>query len=68
VARSTTPPLRSIRAVADHLDVSTKTVRRWIDRGELSDFKVGSQWRIHPDDLEHFLWQQRRCSPGIGVQ
>ena len=56
----------SIRAVADHLDVSTKTIRRWIDRGELLAFKVGSQWRIHPEDLERFLWRQRRSMPATG--
>lgn len=56
----------SIRTVADHLDVSIKTIRRWIKRGDLLAFKVGSQWRIDPDDLERFLWHQRRSMPGTG--
>ena len=56
----------SIRAVADHLDVSTKTIRRWIDRGGLPAFKLGGRWRIDPDDLERFLWRQRRSMPGTG--
>ena len=56
----------SIRAVADHLDVSIKTIRRWIDRGDLLAFKLGGQWRIDPDDLERFLWRQRRSMPGTG--
>ena len=56
----------SIRAVADHLDVSIKTIRRWIKRGDLLAFKVGSQWRIDPDDLERFLWHQCRAMPGTG--
>ena len=56
----------SIRAVADRLDVSTKTIRRWIDRGDLLAFKLGGQWRIDPDDLGRFLWRQRRSMPGTG--
>jgi len=62
------PPLLSIRAVADHLDVSIKTVRRWIERGDLAAFKVGHQWRIDPEDLDRFLWQQRRRTSGTGVR
>ena len=60
------PKMLSIRAVADHLDVSIKTVRRWIARGDLFAFKVGGQWRIDPDDLERFLWRQRRSMPATG--
>ena len=56
----------SIRAVADHLDVSIKTIRRWIKCGDLLAFKVGGQWRIDPDDLERFLWRHRRSMPGTG--
>ena len=61
-------PFLSIRGVAEHLDVSIKTVRRWIARGELTAFKVGSQWRIDTDDLERFLWRQRRAAPGTDDQ
>jgi len=68
MAANSNPPLLSIRAVADHLDVSIKTVRRWIERGDLAAFKVGHQWRIDPEDLDRFLWQQRRGVAGTGVQ
>ena len=61
-------PFLSIRSVADHLDVSIKTVRRWITRGELSAFKVGRQWRIDPEDLERFLWRRRRTPCETGGQ
>lgn len=52
--------LLSIQGVAAFLNLSTKTVRRLIDRGELSAFKLGSQWRIHPRDLDDFLFAQRQ--------
>lgn len=35
--------------------VSTKTVRRWIDNGDLRAAKLGAQWRIRPKDLELFV-------------
>jgi len=68
MASETSNKLLSIRAVADHLDVSIKTVRRWIERGDLAAFKVGHQWRIDPEDLDRFLWQQRRRTSGTGVR
>ncbi|MCP5437189.1 MAG: helix-turn-helix domain-containing protein [Chromatiaceae bacterium] len=61
-----TPPrheaLLSIQGVAAFLNLSTKTVRRLIDRGNLPAFKLGSQWRIHPRDLEDFVFAQRQRS------
>lgn len=54
-----TPPtpdrLLTIQNVADRCQVATKTVRRWIDDGELAAFKLGRQWRISEQDLKHFL-------------
>jgi excisionase family DNA binding protein len=54
-----TPPtpdrLLTIQEVADHCQVATKTVRRWIDGKELAAFKLGRQWRISERDLKHFL-------------
>ena len=47
--------LRTIQNVADECQVSTKTVRRWIDDGELAAYKLGRQWRIADKDLKHFL-------------
>ena len=47
--------LLTIEDVAGLLQVSTKTVRRWIDARELPAAKLGGQWRIHPDDAKHFF-------------
>lgn len=47
--------LLDIPGVANHCQVSEKTVRRWIERGELRAAKLGNQWRIRPRDLEDFI-------------
>ena len=63
-----THKLLTLRSVAEQLDVSIKTVRRWVARGELPAFKMGHQWRIHPEDLERFLWRHRHAPTGNAVQ
>ena len=47
--------LLTIRDVAKRCRVDEKTVRRWIDRGELAAHKLGRQWRISERDLRKFL-------------
>ena len=51
--------LLKIPEVARRLDVSEKTVRRWIDRGELPVHRLGSSIRISEADLSAFLAQRR---------
>jgi excisionase family DNA binding protein len=51
--------LLTIKDVADRLKVSIKTVRRWIDRGELVAYQLGHQWRIAEPDLSAFLAVRR---------
>ena len=48
-------PLFTIPDVADICRVSTKTVRRWIAAGDLVAMRLGSQWRIAPEDLDRFM-------------
>ena len=54
-----TPPtldrLLTIQDVADHCQVSAKTVRRWLERKEINGSRLGRQWRISERDLKHFL-------------
>lgn len=59
-SRSGLPRLLSIGAVAIGLDLSEKTVRRWIDNGKLSHHRVGRQIRITEYDLRDFLARGRR--------
>jgi excisionase family DNA binding protein len=47
--------LLSLEDVADRLQVSDQSVRRWIKAGKLAAYKPGLEWRIRPSDLEDFL-------------
>lgn len=44
--------LCTIKEVAARLQVSSRTVRRLIDRGELSRIQIGRGIRIHPSDVK----------------
>lgn len=41
--------------IADRLDVSDRTVFRWIQQGDLQVHRFGRNLRISPTDLESFL-------------
>jgi len=41
--------------VAERLQVTERTVYRWIDAKELKATKLGRVWRIKEEDLEAFL-------------
>jgi excisionase family DNA binding protein len=51
--------LLRIHQVAEGLDVSTRTVRRLIARGELVACRLGRSLRVHPDDLAAYIDRQR---------
>lgn len=61
VSSTTTPTLYTIIEVAKLLKVSTKTVRRWIDAGDLIAHRLGRQLRITESDLLTFI----RHSAGV---
>jgi excisionase family DNA binding protein len=48
-------PLLTFAAVAERLDVSTRTVRRLVDAKELAVIRIGRSVRVDPRDLERFL-------------
>lgn len=45
----------TIDDVANMLEVSTRTVRRWISKGDLIVHKIGNLVRIAESDLESFI-------------
>jgi excisionase family DNA binding protein len=55
--------LLSLEDVADRLQVSDQSVRRWIKAGKLAAYKPGLEWRIRPSDLEDFL--ETHSSPKV---
>ena len=44
----------TIATLAARWEVSTRTVRRLIERGELRAIRIGGQLRISPDAVERF--------------
>lgn len=59
-ARRASPRFLSIADVAERLDLSTKTIRRWIAAGELPVHRLGRQFRVSEDALELFLHRHKQ--------
>jgi excisionase family DNA binding protein len=55
------PKYYSIKAVAEAIDVSPRTVRRWIADGDLIAHRVGHVVRVADADLRTFLALHREC-------
>ena len=47
--------LLTLQDVADFLQVSTRTVRRLVDRGELTAFRIGRSIRVRREDLRRLV-------------
>jgi excisionase family DNA binding protein len=56
------PEYLKVEEVATLLRVHVRTVRDWIQRGEIQAYKIGKEWRIRRDDLDRAM-QARRVSP-----
>jgi excisionase family DNA binding protein len=57
---SLTDRLLTLQNVADRCQVSSRTVRRWVDDGELIVHRLGRSIRIHPEDLNTFIKTRRQ--------
>ena len=54
-----TPQFYTVAQIAEILDVSQRTVRRWIDSGELIAHRLGRNLRISGGDFDAFLIRRR---------
>ena len=52
--------LFNIEEVQEILDVSERTVFRYIEEGELHGMKVGREWRFTQADIDAFLELRRK--------
>jgi len=41
--------------VAEKLQLSLITVKRWLTAGKLPGYKVGRQWRVSEEQLQQFI-------------
>lgn len=54
-----TTHLWTVETLAAAHDLSKDTVYDWLKSGELRGFKLGVEWRIHPDDWAEFIDRKR---------
>lgn len=47
------------KEISEKYKVSYITVFRWIKSGKLKAFKVGKQYRIKQEDLDHFIQESK---------
>ncbi len=52
-------PLLTLAEAAERLGVHPDTMGRWVRRGELPGYKLGSVVRVRHDDLEEYLGRRR---------
>jgi excisionase family DNA binding protein len=57
------PHLLTVDSVAKRLDVSVKTTRRLIDRGDLPVHRIGRLIRVSESDLFLYLEHSRLLTP-----
>lgn len=56
--------LLTIEQVAEQLQVSTRTVRRLMDKDEIKGFMVGKRWRFTQSEVDAYVKRQQgvECS------
>ena len=55
------PALLTTKQAAMQIQVSTKTINRWIKSGDLVGHRFGRQWRISESDLQTFIRTRREA-------
>lgn len=50
-----TPLWLSVQTAASELEVTTRTIYRFINDGKLAAYRIGRVYRIRRADLQHFL-------------
>ena len=45
----------TIKEAAEILDISTRSINRYIKDGKLKAFKVGNKWRFEKEEIERFI-------------
>lgn len=51
--------LLTVKEVAEYLRMGLLTTYKLINEGKLPAFKVGRQWRVKKDDLQHYIETQK---------
>ena len=59
---STEKPIGT-KEVANMLGVTSRTVTRLAEKGEIPAFRVGEVWKFHRSDIQEFIDSQKRRKP-----
>jgi excisionase family DNA binding protein len=51
--------LLTVKEAALRLKVTEKTIKAWLNKGQLKGYKAGRQWRITPGAIQEFLQANR---------
>lgn len=54
----------TVKEVSTKLGVSEKTVRDYINKGELIAYKLGTSWKITHEDLHTFIKSKSNVQKG----
>ena len=52
--------LLTVDQAADHLQVTSRWVRRILREGHLKGVKIGKLWRVEPEALEEYIKARRK--------
>lgn len=45
----------TVKQVAELLDMSTRTVMRYIKAGKLKAYMIGNKWRLEKEEIDRFI-------------
>jgi excisionase family DNA binding protein len=60
--------LLTVTEVADEFQVTTQTIRNWIDGGALPAAKVGRAFRVRREDVDELLSRARADSASLATR
>ena len=63
-----TQPLLTVTQVADEFQVTTQTIRNWIDGGALPAAKIGRAFRVKREDVDELLARARADSASLATR
>ena len=63
-----TQPLLTVTQVAEEFQVTTQTIRNWIDGGALPAAKIGRAFRVKREDVDELLARARADSASLATR
>jgi excisionase family DNA binding protein len=61
-------PLLTVNQVAEEFQVTTQTIRNWIDGGALSAVKIGRSFRVRREDVDRMLARAQAQSGSLATR